>query len=82
MSEDEQLIEKIHNGSEEAMETLVRRHYQNVFAFVYRRTGEYHLAYDLTQEIFLKMIKSLHFYHERGKFRSWLIKIAVNKCRD
>ena len=82
MPTDDELVEEILNGSKAAMDVLVRRHYKNIFSYVYRKTGNYHLAYDLTQEIFIKMMKSIKNYKQQGKFSSWLLKIAVNHCRD
>lgn len=82
MPTDEELIEEIKNGSQAAMEVLVKKHYKNIFAYVYRKLGDYHLAYDLTQEVFIKMMKSIGTYKAKGKFEHWLLTIAVNHCRD
>lgn len=82
MPTDEELIEEIKNGSQAAMEVLVKKYYKNIFAYVYRKTSDYHLAYDLTQEVFIKMMKSIGAYKSKGKFEHWLITIAVNHCRD
>ncbi|MFA9560445.1 RNA polymerase sigma factor [Evansella sp. AB-rgal1] len=82
MQSDESLIEEIKNGSQAAMEVLVKKHYKNIFAYTYRKVGDYHLAYDMTQEIFIKMMKSIASYNGQGKFQHWLLKIAVNHCRD
>lgn len=79
---DQELIREIKNGSQAAMEVLVKRHYKNIFAYVYRKVGDYHLAYDLTQETFIKMMKSIDKYKPYGKFQNWLLTIAVNQCRD
>jgi len=82
MATDEELVEEILAGSQAAMEVLVKRHYKTVFAYVYRKLGDYHKAYDLTQEIFIKMMKHIDSYSEKGKFKNWLLTIAVNSCRD
>ncbi|MBM7541644.1 RNA polymerase sigma factor [Amphibacillus cookii] len=82
MQSDQSLIEEIKSGSQAAMEVLVKKHYRMIFAYTYRKVGDYHLAYDLTQEIFIKMIKSIKNYSGQGKFQHWLLKIAVNHCRD
>lgn len=82
MQIDKELIEEIKNGSQAAMEVLVKRHYKTIFAYVYRKVGDYHLAYDLTQEIFIKIMVSIPDYKAKGKFKNWLITIAVNHCRD
>lgn len=82
MIPDSELIKEITAGSHAAMEVLVARHYQTVYAYVYRQTGNYHLSCDVTQEVFIRMLKGLGAYRENGKFISWLFKIAVNCCRD
>lgn len=82
MPTDEELIVEINQGSQAAMEVLVKKHYKSIFAYIYRKIGDYHLAYDMTQEVFLKMMKSIHTYEKQGKFSHWLLTIAVNHCRD
>lgn len=79
---DQELIVEIKNGSQAAMEVLVKRYYKNIFAYIYRKVGDYHLSYDLTQEVFIKMMKSIDTYKAQGKFENWLLTIAVNHCRD
>lgn len=79
---DQLLIEKIKKGDKEAMDILVKRHYNAIFSFVYRKTGHYHTSYDITQEIFIKMMKSLSHYKNKNQFNSWLFRIAVNHCND
>ncbi|QGQ98573.1 RNA polymerase sigma factor [Paenibacillus psychroresistens] len=82
MPSDEELIKEIHQGSQAAMEVLVRRHYKMIFAYLYRRTADYHISLDLTQETLIRMMKSLSIYKEQGKFAHWLLTLAVNICRD
>ncbi|CAH8705009.1 sigma-70 family RNA polymerase sigma factor [Paenibacillus thiaminolyticus] len=79
---DEELIEEIRGGSQAAMEVLVKRHYSDVYSYLYRKIGNRHTAYDLTQEVFIKMMQSLGNYRDKGRFRHWLLKIAVNHCYD
>lgn len=80
---DNELIKEIIYGNESAMELLVKRHYSMVHSFVYRLTGDYNLSYDLTQEIFIKMMKSINRYdYKKGNFKSWILKISSNHCRD
>lgn len=82
MPEDEELIEEILKGSQAAMEVLTRKHYKPIYAFVYRKLGDKETAYDLTQEIFIKVIQRIDSYTNKGQFKSWLYTIAVNHCRD
>ena len=82
MPTDEELIREVQSGSQAAMEVLVKRHYRDVFAFIYRKLGDYHAACDLTQEVFLRVLQSLSRYRESGQFQHWLMKVTVNCCRD
>lgn len=82
MPTDEELIAEILQGSQAAMEVLVKRNYKAVFACIYRMLGDYHSALDLTQEVFIKVLKSLPSYRESSRFEHWVIRIAVNCCRD
>ena len=79
----EALIKEILKGNEAAMELLVRKNYSMVQSFIYRFIGDYNLSYDMTQEVFIKMMKNLkRFKFEDGSFESWLLKIASNHCKD
>ncbi|MDM5309364.1 RNA polymerase sigma factor [Peribacillus frigoritolerans] len=82
LSDDKQLIQEILNGSEAALEILIRKYYKQIFAFVYRNVNNKDLTYDLTQEIFIKMIKKIKSYSGKGPFKSWLYTLAINHCRD
>lgn len=79
----ESLVKEILKGNEVAMELLVKRNYNMVQSFVYRYIGDYNLSYDMTQEVFIKMIKNINkFKFESASFESWLLKIASNHCKD
>jgi RNA polymerase sigma factor (sigma-70 family) len=79
---DEELIWEIQSGSQAAMEVLVKRYYKTVFGFLYRKIGDYHTAYDLTQEVFIRVMKSLASYQEDGKFEHWLMTVSIHCCHD
>jgi RNA polymerase sigma factor (sigma-70 family) len=82
MIPDMELVREIKNGSQSAMDVLVRRYYSDIFAYILRRTTNKQNAYDITQEVFIKMLKNIYTLNEDGKFKSWLFTIAVNQCRD
>ncbi len=80
---DEKLIKEILKGNESAMEVLVKRYYYMVHSFVYRNVNDYNIAYDITQESFIKMMKNIDKYKLKdGNFKSWLLKIALNTTKD
>ncbi len=82
MQSDEELIQELHKGIESSMEVLIKRHYSIVFSYIYRQTGDYHTSYDLTQETFIKMVRSIGTVTQGQSFKLWLLKIALNTCRD
>ncbi|AVQ38349.1 TPA: RNA polymerase sigma factor [Clostridium botulinum] len=80
---DEELVNEIISGNQSAMEVLVSRNYKLVYAFIYRNVGEYHTTLDLTQESFIKIMKNLKiFKSHKGNFQCWILKIALNICKD
>lgn len=80
---DENLIKEILKGNESAMEILVKRYYDLVHSYIYRITNDYNIAYDITQDVFIKMMKNIEKYNlEEGKFKNWLLKIVVNTTKD
>ena len=79
---DWELVREIKNGNEEAMEILIRRWYPQVFGYVYKIIGREDDSYDVTQEVFLSVIKNIGSYLPLKKFSSWLFTVARNKCLD
>lgn len=78
-----ELIGEILSGSQAAVEVLVNRYYKGIFSYIYRSTGQYHTSYDLTQEVFIKMMGALNRFDRRsGNFKNWIYKIALNVIRD
>ncbi|WFB10840.1 sigma-70 family RNA polymerase sigma factor [Streptomyces sp. LX-29] len=64
------------DGSPFAVERLVRATYDDVWRFVTRLVGEVNGADDLTQETFLRALKSLPGFAGRSSARTWLLSIA------
>jgi RNA polymerase sigma-70 factor (ECF subfamily) len=80
---DSQLVERCLNGEETAWEDLVRVHTRRVYAIAYRFTGSDHSAQDLTQEVFLRVFRSLkNFRAGEGSFAVWLGRLTRNLLID
>src|SRR5678815_3228549 len=58
------------------------RYRRRVFHIAYKFTGKHDQAEDLTQEIFLKVFKSLDKFHRDADFGTWLTSVARNYCID
>ena len=61
---------------------LFDRHHLAVFRFLRRMTGSPSLAEDLTQEVFLRVVRGLDSYEERSRQTSWVFRIARNVLSD
>jgi RNA polymerase sigma-70 factor, ECF subfamily len=78
----ETLIKRCLRGDELAWEQIVRQYWRKVFNVAYKFVGRHAEAEDLTQEIFLKIFKSLDTFDRRANFQTWLISISRNLCID
>lgn len=78
--EEKELIYRIQHGEKELLEKLIQKYYDDIYRFCYYKTGNALLSYDLTQETFLKLIKYIGNYRDKGKFKGYLITIAINVC--
>jgi RNA polymerase sigma-70 factor (ECF subfamily) len=80
---DSQLVARCLNGEEAAWEDLVRLHTRRVYAIAYRFTGSEAQAQDLTQEVFLRVFRSLkNFRAGEGSFAVWLGRLTRNLLID
>jgi RNA polymerase sigma-70 factor, ECF subfamily len=77
------LIRRAQRGSPEACGELYNCYYQEIFRYLYYRTGDLHHAEDLTSEVFIKMVRALPDYQiQATPFRAWLYQIARNLAID
>ncbi len=75
--------EILRHGSRPAADKLIHAHYDEIYIFVYRQTGSKEGAMDLTQSIFLAVLRALPSFDARkASFRTWLYRIAANKVID
>ena len=83
MDGDAELIERCLHGDSRAWEDLVRSHTRLVYGACYRFTGAAEDSRDLTQEVFVRLFRSLHTYDPRaGAFRTWLMRLTRNLLID
>lgn len=79
---DGELLARYRGGDVSAMDRLVDRHAATVFAFVFRFVGDRELAEDLTQEVWLKLLRRPEGFDGRAKLTTWLFAVARNTCLD
>ena len=78
----ETLIQQCLQGDQTAWDRVVRLHWRKVFNVAYKFVGRHDEAEDLTQEIFLKVFRSLSTFDRRANFQTWLISVSRNLCID
>jgi len=78
----ETLIQQCLQGDQAAWDRIVQQHWRKVFNVAYKFVGRHDEAEDLTQDIFLKVFKSLATFDRRANFQTWLISVSRNLCID
>jgi RNA polymerase sigma-70 factor (ECF subfamily) len=76
------LIERCLQGDQLAWEAIVRQYWRRVFNVAYKFVGRHDEAEDLTQDVFLKVFKSLGTFDRRANFQTWLVSVSRNLCID
>lgn len=81
---DQELIDMYLSGDNRGLDELVNRYKKRLYAFIFTKTNDPHLADDIFQETFIKIINSIlkGKYFEKGKFISWAMRIAHNVMMD
>lgn len=80
--DDSELIAISITGSEDSFEELVKRYQRPIASYIYRMLNDYDASLDVTQEVFIKVYKSLERYSSDYKFSTWLYRIAHNAAID
>jgi RNA polymerase sigma factor (sigma-70 family) len=79
---DEQLMEAVKNGDLQQASLLFDRYHKRLFNYLARMTFDRDAAEDLTQNVFLRMIRYRTSYKEGQKFQSWIFQVARNVFAD
>jgi RNA polymerase sigma-70 factor (ECF subfamily) len=80
-SDDAILVRRCLRGDSEAVRLLVGRFQAEVFGVCVRLLHHRHDAEDVTQEVFLRVFRSLRTWDPSRPLRPWVMGIAVNRCR-
>lgn len=77
-----EFIEKLKAGEADAFDEFVIKYSSNVYALLIRLTEDEEEAKDLTQETFLRALKSVKNFRGDADLKTWLYRIAVNESRN
>ena len=78
--DDVELIQRILSNDEAAFAELVDRYRKQVHALAWRKTDDFHIAQDITQEVFIKVFQDLHTLRDPKLFPGWLYVTTANCC--
>lgn len=74
------LVIKAQEGDNKALNKLFNEFYNEVYYFALKTVKNEDVAYDVTQEVFVEVIKTLPSLREPEAFKSWLYKVAYHQC--
>jgi len=77
---DEMLTARVLCGEVSAFEELINRYKMSVFTIIYRMTGQYQEAEDISQDVFITVYQKLHQFDNSKRFAPWIHRIAINTC--
>lgn len=79
---DQELVAAAVRGDEAAFTTLVRTHADAVYGHALRFFGDQQAAEDATQEVFIKVFRTLGSFDGRARLSTWLYRVTRNVCLD
>jgi RNA polymerase sigma-70 factor (ECF subfamily) len=75
------LVRRCLRGDGDAVNLLIERFHAPVYGLCVRLLSHRHDAEDVTQEVFLRVFRSLRRWEPSRPFKPWIMGIAVNRCR-
>jgi RNA polymerase sigma-70 factor (ECF subfamily) len=72
-------VSRAQHGDQDAFSKLYFTHKQRVFAICMHMVGDFALAEDLTQEVFLQLHRKLAMFRGESAFTTWLHRLTVNR---
>ncbi len=79
---DEQLMEAVKNGELQHASILFERYHKRIFNFLARMAFDRALAEDLTQNVFMRMLKYSNSFRTGLSFQAWIYTVAKNVFYD
>jgi RNA polymerase sigma-70 factor, ECF subfamily len=76
------LVEALRSGSEQAYEELIARFQQPVYILAVRLLNNQGEAYDVVQEVFLKIFRNIEHFRGQSSLKTWIYRITVNEAHN
>jgi len=81
-TEDVALVADLKGGSEEAFAVLIAQYHQPLYSLIARSLNDSADASDITQEVFIKVFRSIRGFHGESSLRTWLYRIALHEASN
>ncbi len=81
-TEEASLISDLKAGSEDAFAILIAQYHQPIFSLIARSLDDPADASDITQEVFIKVFRSIRSFHGDSSLRTWLYRIALHEASN
>ena len=82
MTIEQEYISKLKDKDEIAFEYVYNNTKRAVYSMVFSVIKNHQLTEDIMQDVYMKMLSSIHQYQERTNFYNWLLQIAKNQAID
>ena len=76
------LIQRCAAGDEDACAELVTEHQRMVYQLSLNLLNDHNEALDLSQEVFLRVFRTIHSFRGQSALRTWIYRIVVNQARN
>src|SRR5215468_3880741 len=81
-TEEAALVAELKAGSEEAFGILIAQYHQPLYSLIARSLSDPADAADITQEVFIKVFRSIRGFHGESSLRTWLYRIALHEASN
>ena len=81
-SRESELVQRCASGDEDACAELVVEHQRMVLQLAVNLLGDRDEALDLSQEVFLRVFRTIHHFRGQSQLRTWIYRIVINQARN
>src|ERR671932_2826025 len=76
------LIQRCAARDEDACAELVNEHQRMVYQLSLNLLGDHNEALDLSQDVFLRVFRTIHAFRGQSSLRTWIYRIVINQARN
>src|ERR1700742_1078714 len=81
-AEEQELVRELRSGSEQAFALLIAQYSQPIYSLIARSLRDPSEAADVTQEVFVKVFRSISGFHGDASLRTWIYRIALHEASN